>query len=153
MHQSGDTIYETAAETAKRVRAILKVKFPGVKFSVRSSTYSGGSSVHVGWTDGPLTDQVNLAIKWLEGADFDGMQDLKTYNPPLVSQPDGSLVKIHGADFIFTEREITEAKRQDMDRLVREHFTPECADKILNGPDRWYWVNKLERIAAGLEKE
>lgn len=148
-----DTIYESAAQTAKRVRKILKDKFPGFKFSVRSHTYSGGSSVHVGWTDGPLSEQVSAAVKWLEGADFDGMQDLKTSNPPLVLMEDGSMKYVNGADFIFCERRLSPEKEQELNRRVRDHFAPECAERILSGPDRWYWVNKLERVAAGLEKE
>ena len=37
--------YLTCAETAKLVRSALKAAFPGVKFSVCSSTYSGGASI------------------------------------------------------------------------------------------------------------
>ena len=44
--------YLTTAETAKLVRERLKAEFPGVRFSVRSQSYSGGSSIHVGWLDG-----------------------------------------------------------------------------------------------------
>jgi hypothetical protein len=46
------------AETARQIRAALKASFPHVKFSVRSKSYSMGSSVDVHWTDGPLTVQV-----------------------------------------------------------------------------------------------
>lgn len=38
------TQYMTTAETAKMVRRALGEAFPGVKFSVRSKTYAGGSS-------------------------------------------------------------------------------------------------------------
>ena len=41
------TKYFTCAETAKLIRQSLKEAFPGVKFSVRSSTYSGGASIDV----------------------------------------------------------------------------------------------------------
>ena len=40
-------------DTAKLIRATLKAKFPGIKFSVRSSRYAGGSSIDVRWNDGP----------------------------------------------------------------------------------------------------
>jgi hypothetical protein len=53
-----ETKYETAAETAKKIRVALKAKFPSVKFSVRSDSYSMGSSVRVAWTDGPTAKQV-----------------------------------------------------------------------------------------------
>jgi hypothetical protein len=52
------TKYFTCFETAKLVRQSLKEAFPGVKFAVRSSTYSGGASIDVSWTDGPNAVQV-----------------------------------------------------------------------------------------------
>ena len=45
--------YLTAAETAKLIRKALKASFPGVKFSVRSKSYSMGASVNVSYIDGP----------------------------------------------------------------------------------------------------
>jgi hypothetical protein len=67
----------SVAETAKLVRAELKTTFPGVKFSVRSSSYSGGASIDVRWTDGPTGKDVDRVLKPYEGARFDGMTDLK----------------------------------------------------------------------------
>lgn len=40
--------YLSCAETAKLVRQALKEAFPGVKFGVRSSTYSGGMTDYKG---------------------------------------------------------------------------------------------------------
>jgi hypothetical protein len=65
------------AETAKLVRADLKREFPGVKFSVRSDSYSGGASIRVRWTDGPTAPAVDRVVKRYEGSRFDGMTDLK----------------------------------------------------------------------------
>jgi hypothetical protein len=67
----------SVAETAKLVRTDLKREFPGVKFSVRSSSYSGGASIDVRWTDGPTGKDVDRVLKPYEGARFDGMTDLK----------------------------------------------------------------------------
>jgi hypothetical protein len=72
-----ETKYLSAAETAKVVRKILKEKFAGTKFSVRSETYSMGSSVRVAWRDGPTERAVNNAVGFLAGSDFDGSIDLK----------------------------------------------------------------------------
>ncbi|WP_338423309.1 LPD29 domain-containing protein, partial [Xylella fastidiosa] len=47
------TKYLTCAETAKLVRKALKESFPDIKFSVKSSNYSGGASIRVSWIDGP----------------------------------------------------------------------------------------------------
>ncbi len=65
---------------AKNLRAELKRAFPAVKFSVRSESYSGGDSIHVGWTDGPLLEDVDkISGKYQEGS-FDGMTDCYNYD-------------------------------------------------------------------------
>jgi len=81
--------YLSAAETAKIVRKILKAQFPGIKFSVRSDTYSMGNSVYITWTDGPTSKQVDEAVGVLSGSGFDGMIDLK-YNITHWLNPDGT---------------------------------------------------------------
>jgi phospholipid N-methyltransferase len=91
----------TTAETAKLLRAELKRCFPKTVFSVRSKTYSGGSSISVGWEDGPTTRQVEAVTDRYKGADFDGMQDLKTYRGP--QWMDGKRVEM-GADYVFCSR-------------------------------------------------
>lgn len=84
-----DSYYLSCAETAKLVRAALKTGFPGVKFSVRSSSYAGGASIDVTWTDGPQEKTVKAVTDAYSGADFDGMIDLKTYSAHWL-YPDGS---------------------------------------------------------------
>lgn len=59
------------AETAKRVRVALKAKFPGVKFSVRSDSFSMGSAVRIAWTDGPTEKQVETVARDHEKIDRD----------------------------------------------------------------------------------
>ncbi len=81
--------YLSCADTAKLVRAALKKKFPDVKFSVRSSTYSMGASISVGWTLGPTTKEVDEVVGGFEGSSFDGMNDLKSDQESWLL-PDGS---------------------------------------------------------------
>lgn len=95
--------YFTCAETAKLVRQSLKEAFPGVKFSVKSKTYSGGASINVGWTNGPTSKQVSAIVKRFEGSYFDGMSDYKGLN---YSAIDGQEVRF-GADFVFVARKYT----------------------------------------------
>lgn len=95
--------YLTCAETAKLIRTALKEAFPGFKFSVRSSVYSGGASITVSWTDGPTSKQVDEIVKVFEGSYFDGMTDYKGLNYSAIN---GQEVRF-GADFIFTKREYT----------------------------------------------
>jgi hypothetical protein len=126
------TRYLSCAETAKLIRAALKREFPGVKFSVKSKTYSGGASITVGWTDGPTTKAVDSVVQIYSGAGFDGMIDLKYYKSAWL-MPDGTATfaktsgttgsmgsvdsgqemqpsfkaeEVHfGADYVFTNRQ------------------------------------------------
>ena len=95
--------YLSCAETARLVRKALKTNFPGIKFSVRSKTYSGGASIDVSWTDGPTTKEVDAVTKSFEGASFDGMIDLKSYHDSIL---DGEVVSF-GADYVFSNRHYT----------------------------------------------
>lgn len=83
--------YISVAETAKLLRESLKKAFPGVKFGVRSKSYSGGASITVYWTDGPKAKAVDAVCGQFTGADFDGMIDLKTHNSSWL-MPDGSAI-------------------------------------------------------------
>ena len=67
--------YLSCAETAKLVRAALRESFPGVRFSVRSSVYSGGASINITYTNGPTYYAVKSVVAMFEGAYFDGMTD------------------------------------------------------------------------------
>lgn len=66
-----DGDYLDTKDVAKVARKILATTFPGVKFSVTIDRFSGGSSVHIRWTDGPTDRQVNDAIGFLAGVEPD----------------------------------------------------------------------------------
>ena len=104
LRQTTKDKYGSAARAAANIRAELKRAFPGVKFSVRSETYSGGDSIDVRWTDGPLAKDVeNIAQKYRAGS-FDGMTDC--YN--FVSSP---WTAVFGdARHIFCEHSHSEAE-------------------------------------------
>lgn len=82
--------YLSCAETAKLVRKSLKAEFPGQKFSVRSSVYSGGASIDVEWSDGPTTKKVEKILWQFEGRGFDGMIDM-AYSISHWMLPDGTI--------------------------------------------------------------
>ena len=71
-----DADYLSTAATAKLIRLALADAFPGVRFSVRSHVYSGGSSVDVGWTDGPASCDVDAVAGGFASRGFDGMIDM-----------------------------------------------------------------------------
>lgn len=108
--------YITCAETAKLIRKALKESFPGVRFGVTSKTYSGGASVRVRWNYGPTAEEVRRVTSQFEGADFDGMQDLKTYKTGRL----GGREVHFGADYIFAERNFPEEAYERVQLLLCE---------------------------------
>ena len=83
--------YIDVAETAKMIRVALKQKFPGIKFSVKSSRYAGGASINVHWFNGPTRKEVQAVTGPYEGSGFDGMIDM-AYSKGAYLLPDGTAV-------------------------------------------------------------
>ncbi len=86
---AGRAPFMDTADVAKCLRVTLKARFPGCKFSVRISRYSGGSSIDISWTDGPAFDLVDAIARQFEGKSFDGMIDMAYYKAVFLL-PDGS---------------------------------------------------------------
>jgi hypothetical protein len=98
--------YIDAAVAAKMLREALKRNFPGVKFSVRTSKYSGGASVRVSYATGPTVERVQSVAQRFSGADFDGMTDSKSYHSAVLVAPDGAMREVHfGSDYVFVDRD------------------------------------------------
>ena len=114
------TDYKTCAETAQLVRATLKKQWPCIKFSVRSKTYSGGASIRIHWTDGPLESAVKAIVYPFEGATFDGMIDLKT---SVYAVYNGRRTNF-GSDYIFMNRQITD--EDELIKLAHAHVIASC---------------------------
>ncbi len=66
----------THASAAKAIRKELKEAFPLIAFSVRSSVYSGGSSVRIDWVDGPISDEVRRLVGKYQYGHFNGQEDI-----------------------------------------------------------------------------
>jgi hypothetical protein len=132
--------YLSCAETAKLIRQALKESFEDVKFSVKSSTYSGGASITVRWTDGPNESQVKAVAGTFSGAYFDGMTDFKGSTFAMI---DGEQVRF-GADFIFCNRKVS---RELCEKIVRRfHFAEPM--KVKGSDDLGWWVDSLDCSAA-----
>jgi len=97
------TRYVSLTDTAKHLRGALKLAYPSVKFSVRSKSYSGGSSIAVFWTDGPIRSDVEKIVKPFSGARFDGLTDCKLAH---TSEYQGEKVR-WGTDHVFTSRSLS----------------------------------------------
>ncbi len=161
----------SCAETAKLIRPVLAKNFPGIKFSVRSSTYSMGASIDVSWDMGPTTKEVDKFVDGFAGSSFDGMNDLKSYQdcwllpdgtaqlayrpdscggsiPGFVSDtphPNAELVSF-GADSVQTNRhcpnEISEQIAKDMCMLQKVWYHGESTTGLYGENDR-EWVTTL----------
>jgi hypothetical protein len=99
------TKFISTAETAKIIRKVLKENFPGIKFSVRSRSYAGGSSIDIEWLDGPAAPAVESVTKQFQGASFDSSIDLKSYHD---TEWNGE--KVHFcADYVSSHRKMSRA--------------------------------------------
>mgnify|MGYP007083424983 CR=1 FL=1 len=108
------------AAAAKAIRSELKKAFPGQKFSVTSTSYSGGDSVRVSWVDGPLMDQVDsIAGKYQYGS-FDGMTD--SYNV------DNSIKDLPQVRFVQVERTMSDESRSFFEKCAEYLFPEERKD-------------------------
>lgn len=88
----GPVDYLPAKDVAVQVRGALGACFSGVKFSVRTSTYSLGASIDVSWTDGPTGNGTDrFADEWARARREQGQPvtyervppDWQAYSPSL----------------------------------------------------------------------
>lgn len=112
-----ETISYDLLETAKLLRAELKAKFPGTKFSVRTSRFSGGTAIQVTYTDGPRYVDVDTVARSYAAGTFDGMTD--SYELRKHVGPGGKLIR-YGARFVSTSREYSRAAMTCARRYVNE---------------------------------
>lgn len=110
--------YIDPCDVAKLIRTELKNNFPGIKFTVKTDKYSGGSSIRVGWYDGPTTKEVESVVGHYHGASFDGMQDLKESHD---SELNGEIVH-YGNDYLFCERKYTKQALEEVAAYLYNKF-------------------------------
>ena len=94
---------------AKSLRADLKKAFPGVKFSVTSSSFSMGDSIGVSWDNGPRVAEVEAISDRYQYGDFDGMDDSYNHRRGF-DESRGS------AKFVQTNRHFSESLREQIGR-------------------------------------
>lgn len=121
---------------AKNIRAELKLAFPGVAFTVRTSKYSGGNSVNVSWMDGPNRQQVERIANKYSGGNFDGMTDSYEYKRSPWTEVFGE------AKYVFCERSYSDSAAVSVARLVKNRLggineTPEQIAEFWKRGDLW----------------
>ncbi|MCE4548027.1 MULTISPECIES: LPD29 domain-containing protein [unclassified Caballeronia] len=141
----------TCAETAKLIRQSLAEAFKGVKFSVRSRTYSGGASIYVSWTDGPNAAQVEAITGGFKAAYFDSLID---YQGSIYHMMDGQQV-CFGADHIATVREHSDAAVQSAIERVYRRYKSNFTENGLTAPTvDQFRSGELYRVQlAGLHRD
>lgn len=117
------TIYETKAQTAKKIRQALKKAFPSCParhFSVRCGT-GGSDTVNISWKGAPEQKEVDAITKKFQSASFDGMQDSETIHG-YIWEEDG--LKYSGAKYIFTNQqpadEVEEVTQEAFEEAVEQ---------------------------------
>ena len=110
--------YISTTDTAKLIRTALASAFPGQKFSVKSRSYSGGSSISVSWTDGPTHQEVEAITNQFEGASFDSSIDLKSYHDSVLN---GEVVRF-GANFVFCSRSVSAEAMSEMAKKFTDQY-------------------------------
>lgn len=83
------------AAAAAAIREELKKVFPGIKFSVRSDSFSMGNSIDIEWTDGPTTDEVEKFSGKYQYGHFNGMEDIYEYSNRREDIPQAKYVSEH----------------------------------------------------------
>jgi len=108
---TGQVVNLSPTETADEIRKALKAAFPGVKFGVRTSKYSGGSSIRVTYSRGPASDKVSRIADRFQGRDFDGMTDSSTYRGSILLVDAGGAVREVrcSGSFVFVNRDHDDA--------------------------------------------
>ena len=86
----------------KNIRTELKRNFPGVKFSVRFDSFSGGDEFSICWEDGPTKEQVDLVVSKYQNHHSDFTGDYWDYDPSEFNNLFG------GVSYVSTDRTITE---------------------------------------------
>ncbi len=123
-----------AALCAKAIKQELKQKFPHIKFSVTSSTYSMGNSVRIKYKNAVPASEIEKVTDKYQYGHFDGMIDY--YELSNVRED------IPQAKFVFVERTITD----DILLKAKERIVKEYDIKNPDDEKEWY---KLFREWSG----
>lgn len=137
-----------AALAAKLLRKDLASAFPEVKFSVRVSRYSGGSSLSVRWQAGPSSKLVDVIAQRYAGARFDGMTDSET---SIYDERDGERVQ-YGSKYVHCYRDLPNAV--ELWREVEQAILERCACELVGTTWRFGndWVQTIaQRIVEATD--
>lgn len=98
-------IYESAAETAKKIRAALKKAFPDLPATHFSVRKQGHNAVRVGWVDYPSLHDVEQLTNRFKSGSYNPHEDMHN---SLGYMENGQTV--YGADYVFNQIEYSDAR-------------------------------------------
>lgn len=157
-------------EVSRNLRAMLKVEFPGVKFSVSSNSYSGGDSARVKYVDGPAYGKVNRVVGKFGTKNFDGMQDLEEDCSTAFNDVAGGFSYVHlyrdisdgirgKVRDLFVEKGFGKYGENDLVRMVSDVCEKTDFDgraivdlKYVEKDEKGNWVNKWVIVFKADEK-
>lgn len=137
-----ETIHNQVS-AAKEIKAILAKKWPSVKFSVTSDSYSMGCSIDVRWMLGPKQEDVERIANRYQYGWFDGMTDCYNHEPTVVLTDKNEFKELGGAKYVMCNR--------DYPNELREQFCKDiCALQNVpyDGPDTNVFGEKWNRDSA-----
>ena len=141
---------------AKNIRIELAKAFPGVKFSAKGKSFSGGDSIDVAWTDGTTSEQVDAIIDKYSAGSFDGITDSYNYSHTAWVEAFGDAKYIMGNRHysnILVAKAIEEikAKYGDAEAPTVEQYNNGQADGSplgnAEGSNHWNWQSLINRTA------
>jgi len=99
--------YKEHIVVGNNIRTELRRNFPGVKFKVRYSSFSGGDDYHISWEDGPTTDKVDKIVDKYQDMHPDAYSqgDYWDCKPSIFNNLFGSV------GYVLTNRSITDKGR------------------------------------------
>lgn len=86
----------------KNIKKELSLKYPNVKFSIKSETYSGGNSIDVTWYDGPTQKDVDSIIQKYNDHQTDETGDYRDPSNEVFNELFG------GAKYVFSNRHMSD---------------------------------------------
>lgn len=110
----------SSANCAAAIREELKKEFEKVKFSVKSSNFSGGDSVSIEWIDGPTSEQVDGVVKKYQYGHFNGMDDIYEYS--------NSREDIPQSKYVHTNREISDEVKNIVLESLRSFYSEDVEE-------------------------
>ena len=138
-----------AVQCAKEIRKDLKENFEGIKFSVRSESFSLGNAVRISWFDGPLLKDVEALLEKYQYGHFDSMQDIYEYSNVIKGLPQ--------VKYLLCERSMSNETRQNVYAGAEKAFNnmPDDTKRYLFDVDSFLWrvFNKVPMRAGEVGKE